>query len=83
MSLTIIVMARHAGRFATLSHEAYTPLFGIEAADAILQALRIFSDPSNRIAIEQELSFLSSLRPNDPMAGAKRKKKACVWVDGC
>lgn len=67
-------MAWHVDRFATLSLGTHKPIWGVEAAEAVLQTLFIFSAASNRIAIEQELSFLSSLRPDDPMISAKRKK---------
>lgn len=80
MSFTIIVIAQHGTRFATLSREMHKPLMGVDAACAVLQTLRIFSNPSNRIAIEQELSFLSCLRPGDPVAGAQRAKRTCVWL---
>ncbi|UKZ61764.1 uncharacterized protein TrAtP1_003023 [Trichoderma atroviride] len=68
MWFEIKVIARHAHRFVTLSSGSHKPLFGAEAANAVLQTLLIFSDPSNRVAIEQELSFLSALRPDDPIA---------------
>ncbi|KAK1246496.1 hypothetical protein MKX08_000298 [Trichoderma sp. CBMAI-0020] len=68
MTFTIKVIARHDGSFATLSRATHKPLYSVEAANAILQTLLIFSDASNRVAIEQELSFLSSLRPDDPIA---------------
>lgn len=76
MSFTIVVMAWHVDRFATLSRGTHKPIWGVEAAEAVLQTLLIFSAPSNRIAIEQEISFLSSLRPGDPMTSAE-KKHAC------
>lgn len=82
VSFTIIVIAQHGERFATLTRDTHEGLIGVDAGIATLQTLRIFSHPSNRIALEQELVFLSSLRPDDPMAGAQRVNKICVWLHG-
>lgn len=63
----MIIFARHGDRLATLTRDVRRQLYGVEGASAVLRTLRIFSHPSNRIALEQELSFLSSLKPGDPM----------------
>ncbi|KAM0247586.1 hypothetical protein ACHAQJ_009805 [Trichoderma viride] len=63
-------MAQHGTRLAVIARYAYAPLFGITAAHAILRLLRILSYPSNRIALDQELSFSSSVKRGELEAGA-------------
>ncbi|PTB38720.1 hypothetical protein M441DRAFT_91330 [Trichoderma asperellum CBS 433.97] len=70
--LSITIIARHGDRLTTLARDVRRQLYGVEGASAVLRTLRIFSHPSNRTALEQELSFLSSLKPGDPMANALR-----------
>jgi hypothetical protein len=79
---TIIIIAQHSGQFVTLSSETHRPLKGLEAADTVLQTLLILSEPSNRIAIQQELTFLFSARPGDLEDGVQRAKQPACGFKG-
>lgn len=58
------VTARRGGKDVILASGCHVGLCGIHAASAVLRVLRIFSCPSNRVAIDYELSLLSSASPD-------------------
>jgi hypothetical protein len=69
MVFHVAIIAQHGTRLAVMARDSHMSLRGITAVSAILRLLRILSYPSNRIALEQELSFSSSLKQGDPGTG--------------
>ncbi|KAH6609826.1 hypothetical protein Trco_003172 [Trichoderma cornu-damae] len=60
MELEVIVVSRRDAQFAIVTHDYHPSSSGMAAARAVLRILRIFSCPTNRMALQQEASFCFS-----------------------